>query len=155
MQFELKDVLGAVGPTASVVFASWIFMTFLQARYSNAFDRYRDMIEEYRRGRGSDRHDLIGDQVKLYRKRVEQMRKALNLGMWAAIFLIGTLIVGALDAVFKGVPPLKYIGFCTTLVGLVLVIASAALVIVENTTIRQAMDKEIEDVPELANESSR
>ncbi len=27
--FELKDLLSAVGPTASLIFAAWIFLSFL------------------------------------------------------------------------------------------------------------------------------
>ncbi|HEX8605681.1 MAG TPA: DUF2721 domain-containing protein [Pseudoduganella sp.] len=149
MQFELKDVLGAVGPTASLVFASWIFMTFLQARYSAAYERYRDMIEEFRGGRDTTRRDLIGTQIKLYRKRVEQMRWATSLGLWAAICLLLALISGALDAVFKGNPVLKYVGLVGTVAGLGMVIGSALLVIVENTSIKHAMDEELKDVPEL------
>lgn len=149
MQFELKDVLGAVGPTASLVFASWIFMTFLQARYSAAYERYRNMIEAFRTGKDTTRRDLIGTQVKLYRKRVEQMRWATSLGLSAAILLLLALISGALDAVFKGNPVLKYIGLFGTVLGLAMVIASAVLVIIENTSIRHAMDEELKDVAEL------
>ena len=150
MQFELKEVLEAVGPTASLVFASWIFMTFLQARYSAAYERYLDMIEEFRTGRDTTRRDLIGSQIRLYRKRVEHMRWATSLGLAGAIFLLLTLISGALDAVFKGNPLLKYVGLAGTVIGLVMVIASALLVIIENTSIRHAMDEEVKDVPELA-----
>ena len=149
MQFELKDVLGAVGPTASLVFASWIFMTFLQARYSAAYERYRDMIEEFRTGKDTRRRELIGNQIKLYRKRVEQMRWATGLGLWAAILLLLALISGALDAVFKGSPVLKYVGLVGTVAGLGMVIASATLVILENSSIKRAMDEELKDVPEL------
>ncbi|QCP12401.1 DUF2721 domain-containing protein [Pseudoduganella umbonata] len=149
MQFELKDVLGAVGPTASLVFASWIFMTFLQARYSAAYERYRDMIEEFRTGKDTRRRELIGNQIKLYRKRVEQMRWATSLGLWAAILLLLALISGALDAVFKGSPVLKYVGLVGTVAGLSMVIGSATLVILENTSIKRAMDEELKDVPEL------
>jgi hypothetical protein len=149
MDFELKDVLGAVGPTASLVFASWIFMTFLQARYTAAYERYRDMIEEYRQGNNTTRRNLIGDQIKLYRKRVNQMRVATNLGLWGAIFLLLTLISGAIDAAMKGSELLKYVGLGGTVLGLALVIASATLVIIENTHIKEAMDAELQDVPEL------
>jgi hypothetical protein len=51
MDFELKDVLGAIGPSASIVFAAWIFMGFLQQRYTAAYERYRSLIEDYRNGR--------------------------------------------------------------------------------------------------------
>jgi hypothetical protein len=31
--FELKDVREAIGPTASLLFAAWIFLSFLRERY--------------------------------------------------------------------------------------------------------------------------
>src|SRR5436305_1444599 len=33
VQFDLKDLLQAIGPTASLVFAAWIFLSFLESRY--------------------------------------------------------------------------------------------------------------------------
>jgi hypothetical protein len=45
MTFELKDILTAIGPNASIVFAAWIFMGFLQQRYSVALERYGSLIE--------------------------------------------------------------------------------------------------------------
>jgi hypothetical protein len=50
MTFELKDILTAIGPNASIVFAAWIFMGFLQQRYSVALERYRSLIEQCRVG---------------------------------------------------------------------------------------------------------
>jgi hypothetical protein len=38
---ELSDVLKAIGPAASIIFAAWIFMGFLQQRYDAAVSRYR------------------------------------------------------------------------------------------------------------------
>jgi hypothetical protein len=150
MDFELKDVLEAVGPNASLVFASWIFMTFLQARYTSAYDRYRSLINDYREGLDGKRKDVIQGEILLYRRRVELMRRATNLGLYAAMLLIGTLIVGALDAVFGGPPPFKYLGALCALGGLATVIWSACLVVKENTLIRQAIGGELRDIPELA-----
>ena len=49
MDFDLSNVLKAIGPTASIVFAAWIFMGFLQQRYDTAVARYQDMIEAFGR----------------------------------------------------------------------------------------------------------
>jgi hypothetical protein len=86
MDFELKDLLDAIGPSASLIFAAWIFLTFLQARYTSAYDRYRGLIEKYRAGVDdkTEKHN-VADQVLLYRSRVEQMRRATNVGVVAAI----------------------------------------------------------------------
>jgi hypothetical protein len=155
MDFKLKDVLDAVGPTASVIFASWIFMTFLQQRYTSAYDLYRRMIDNFREGLEGGRKQKVLEQIVLYKKRVETMRRATNLGLFGAILLILGILTGALDAIFKDTAFLKYIGAGCIGGGLLLVIASASLVIVENIQIKEAMNKELEDVPELADETHR
>jgi hypothetical protein len=153
MDFELKDVVEAVGPNASLVFASWIFMTFLQARYSAAYDRYRSLINDYREGLDGKRKDVIKGEILLYRQRVDYMRRATNLGLYAAMLLIGTLIVGALDAMFGNPPFFKYLGSLCALGGLATVIWSACLVVKENVLIKQAISGEVRDIPELADEA--
>lgn len=153
MDFQLKDVLGAIGPNASIIFASWIFMGFLQTRYTDAYTRYRSLIDSYRDGLDGPRKDIIRAEIKLYRKRVDVMRQATNLGMYAAIMLISALIVAACEAIFGHLPVLKYAGTLLAIGGLVLIIWSAAKVVHENTLIRQAIGGEVKDIPELADDS--
>lgn len=101
MHFQLKDVLTAIGPSASIVFAAWIFMSFLQNRYSQAFQLYRELIQECReREMEQPRGANVRAQVLLFRRRFELMRQATNLGLVAAMLLISTLIGGAVNAVF-------------------------------------------------------
>jgi hypothetical protein len=50
MPFQLSDVLKAIGPTASIIFAAWIFLSFLQTRYDSAVERYRGLLASYRDG---------------------------------------------------------------------------------------------------------
>ncbi len=42
MNFDLAKVLTTVGPAASIIFAAWIFVAFLQTRYDAAVDRYEN-----------------------------------------------------------------------------------------------------------------
>lgn len=48
MNLDLSKVLTTVGPAASIIFAAWIFVAFLQTRYDAAVERYRDLIEKFR-----------------------------------------------------------------------------------------------------------
>jgi hypothetical protein len=108
MDFDLKEVLEAIGPSAALVFASWIFLGFLEQRYVAAYERFRKLVEEYRANQSSEtRHQNLGDQIRLYRVRCDQMRTATNLGVFAAILLLTTLICGALEAIFGGIAPLN------------------------------------------------
>jgi Protein of unknown function (DUF2721) len=151
MQFELKDILNAIGPSASIVFAAWIFMGYLQQRYSVALERYRSLIDQCRQGgQAASRTDNLRDQVLLYRRRFNLMRRATNIGLSAAILLISTLILAAVNVVLPDLKVLKYFGAAGAVVGLALVIVATALVILENTIIRRAVDGELLDVPELA-----
>jgi hypothetical protein len=73
------------------------------------------------------------------------MRTATNLGVIAAIVRLTPLLCCALDVIFGGMAPIKYLGTVCAIVGLLLVIA-AAYVIRDNTLIsRQMLDSEIPD----------
>src|SRR5438132_181530 len=95
--FDLRDLLQALGPTASLIFAAWIFLNFLQARYSSAYDRYRALLAELRTHHDQDkRRESLRAQILAYKRRCEQMRLATNIGVFSAILLISALIFGAL-----------------------------------------------------------
>jgi hypothetical protein len=97
---QLGDVLKAIGPNASIVFAAWIFMGFLQQRYDNATNRYREAVADYRSNEHKDdRTGNLKDQILLYRRRCLLMQWATLVGLVAAILLIAALIFGALDVV--------------------------------------------------------
>jgi hypothetical protein len=148
MDFDLKDVLDAVGPTASMVFASWIFMTLLQQRYSSGYDRYRSLVESYRQGLEGDRKRVIKGQILLYKRRIAYMRYATNLGLIAAILLIVSLLMGALEAM-SDLPGVKYVGAACTIAGLLLVIAAAVLVMLQNLLLVHAIDGELADLADF------
>lgn len=82
MKFELKDILTAIGPSASIVFAA----------------------------RAASRHGNLRDQVRLYRRRVALMRQATNIGLSVAMLLIGTLILAAINVVLPDPGVLTYFG---------------------------------------------
>jgi hypothetical protein len=50
---------------------------------------------------------------------------------------------------------LRYIGVASTLIGLLMLIAAAAYVVLENTQIQHALDGELADLPGLRNEVAR
>jgi Protein of unknown function (DUF2721) len=93
------------------VFAAWIFMSFLQNRYSAAFQLYRELIQQCREGQMSyNREGNVREQVLLFKRRFELMRLATNFGLVAAILLITTLIGGIIDVVIPSlsfVPPVN------------------------------------------------
>jgi hypothetical protein len=150
MDFELKDVLDAVGPTASLIFAAWIFLSFLQQRYVAAYENYRKLIAEYRGLGGShERRASLGEQIVQYKARCELMRKATNVGVCAAILLIMALVAGALHVMFE-LQLLKYASAAFALLGLLTVAAAAVFVLRENTGIRATMDSDLSDLHDLA-----
>jgi len=154
MNFQLKDVLSALGPTASLVFAAWIFLNFLQSRYSSAYDRYRALVSEYRE-RGDNwpsaqRREQMVDQIWGYKRRCQQMRIATNIGVTAALVIISGLIVGALQLTLLPADALKMVSVLCIVAGLALVMIAASFVLVENTEVKQAMESELMDLPEMA-----
>src|SRR3954471_7606792 len=132
MQFTMKDLLQAIGPSASLIFASWIFLSFLQTRYTAAYERYRQLIQERREqlhgdgeepGGGDRRHaGSIRDQIELYRRRCEQMRLATNIGVAAAVLLIVTILCGGMQVVMPHAALLSYVGALGAFLGLALLV---------------------------------
>lgn len=145
MDFELKDVMEAVGPSAALAFAAWLFLQLLQQRYTSAYTRYRELVDAFRTGVEGKRRDVIKSEILIYRKRVLYMLYATNTGMVAAILLLLALISSGLNAVFKW-DWLKYIGATGIVVGLALVALCCVVVIIENTLIKHPIEAELHDL---------
>jgi len=152
--YSLKDVLQAVGPTASLIFAAWIFLSFLQQRYTTAYEMYRSLIDEYRQGNLHDqRKRSVRDQIMMYKHRCEQMRLATNIGVIAAMLLISTLIAAAIYTVFPEAMFLKHVSTACAIIGLLLVICAAVVVVRENLQLQRVIDSELTDLPDLAQQA--
>lgn len=154
MQFEIKDILTSVGPAASLVFAAWIFLQLLNQRYVASFDRYRSLVTDYRdlEDKNPDknrRHQSIREQILLYKRRCEQMRISMNIGMVAAMLIVFGLVCGALKVAFAQWTFLNPISLFSIVTGLLLVIAAATIVVKENVEIKQALDSEVGDLADL------
>jgi len=150
---HLGDVLKAIGPNASIVFAAWIFMGFLQQRYDAALGRYQQAVGDYR----SEAHDAgrannLKAQVLAYRRRCRLMSRASLIGLVAAILLISALIFGALDVIAPAAT-ITVLGITTAIGGFVLVIVAAIIVIFEGRIVIRQIDDELRDVPNLADQA--
>ncbi|MCX8252618.1 hypothetical protein RHAL1_03211 [Beijerinckiaceae bacterium RH AL1] len=151
MSIDLANIFKAVGPAASVIFAAWIFMAFLQTRYDAAVDRYRSLVEQYRCGDQRDtRRVNLRDSILVYKKRCEIMNIASVIGLASAVLLISSLIIGELSLALPSIDVLKIVCICGTLAGLALVIAATAIVIYESLIIHRQLEAELLDLPELA-----
>jgi hypothetical protein len=151
MDFELKDFLDALGPNAALIFAAWIFLSFLQQRYVAAYDTYRKLIQAYREGDPGTPHMLsLREQVPLYKRRCEQMRHATTIGVWSAILIMVGLIAAGFAVIFGDNAFFRAIGAGGVMLGLVLVIVAATYVLQENRSIELAIQEEPSDIPELA-----
>jgi hypothetical protein len=148
VDFQLKEVMEAVGPSAALAFAGWLFLQLLQQRYSAAYTRYRELVDSFRTGAEGKRREVIKDEILIYRRRVIYMMHSTNIGMAAAILLLLSLVISGLHAIFK-LDWLKYIGAPAIIVGLLLVIPAALLVIKENMMIKEPIEKELHDLKEF------
>src|SRR5436190_6979989 len=105
-------------PNATLIFAAWIFLSFLQQRYTAAYDRYRALVEQYRGNADSARrHGNVKGQVLLYKRRCEQMKLATNVGVVSAMLLITALITAALNVIFEDAAFLKYVVAVASILG--------------------------------------
>jgi hypothetical protein len=149
VDFELKEVMDAVGPSAALAFAAWLFLQLLQQRYSAAYSRYRELVDLFRNNTQGKRREVIKEEIEIYQKRVVYMMYATNIGMTAAILLLLSLFISGLNAMIK-VDWLKYIGAPSILLGLLLVIPAAILVIRENQLIKKPIEAELADLEEFS-----
>jgi len=148
---QLSDVLKAIGPNASIVFAAWIFMGFLQQRYDAVLGRYQGAVGDYRsEGHDAGRADNLKAQVLAYRHRCRLMSRASLVGLVAAILPISSLIFAALDVLVPQSASLTVLGVATAIGGFVLVIVAAIIVIAEGRIVVRQIDDELRDVPNLA-----
>lgn len=153
---QLADVLKAIGPNASIIFAAWIFMGFLQQRYDSAIDRFRESVGDYRSNDNPDeRAGNLKDQILTYVHRCRLMGWATLVGLLAAILLIGSLILGALDVIVPHNRVIAGAGIAASLGGFGLVIVAAVIVILEGRIVHRQLDDELRDVPELADHAGR
>jgi hypothetical protein len=151
MTLDLAKVLTTVGPAASIIFAAWIFVAFLQTRYDAAVERYRDLIEKFRTADLSgSRKANMRDEILNYKRRCELMNRATGCGLVSAMLLISTMIFGGLSIVFQETGFLKLASMGTALLGLLLVIVGAVIVVLEGRIIRRQIHSELLDIPDLA-----
>jgi len=156
MNVDVSNILKSIGPAASIIFAAWIFMGFLQQRYDAAIDRYREIVAQYRHPDiGRVRRANIRDEIYTYKRRCELMTTATMVGLIAAILLILTLVAGELDILFPTFVPLKYISAGSALLGFLLVIAAAVLVMVEAALTYRQIATEVLDVEDLADSTGQ
>lgn len=148
--FELGDVLKGIGPSASIVFAAWIFMTFLQQRYDGAIDRYRAAVGDYRSNdHDGDRAGNLKGQILTYQHRCRLMSWAKLIGLVAAILLIAALIFGTIDVIVSKVALVVAAGAAAATVGFLLVIVAVIVVIIEERIVYRQLDDELRDIPDL------
>ena len=151
MNFDLAKVLTTVGPAASIIFAAWIFVAFLQTRYDAAVDRYRELIEKFRTAEHSvSREANMRDEILHYKRRCELMNRATGYGLVSAMLLISTMIFGGLAIVLPDLALLKLLCMATALLGLLLVIVGAGIVLMDGRIIRRQIHDELLDIPALA-----
>jgi uncharacterized membrane protein YraQ (UPF0718 family) len=151
---HLSDVMKAIGPNASIVFAAWIFMGFLQQRYDGAISRFQKAVGDYRSNdHEEERSGNLKDQILTYVQRCKMMRWATLVGLVSAILLIASLIFGALDVIVPNNPVISIIGTICAIAGFVLVIVATIIVIAEGTIMHRQLQDEVRDVPDLADEA--
>jgi uncharacterized iron-regulated membrane protein len=105
-------------------------------------------------GRGDGREENVRMQVLNHRKRCDWMRWAATLGFASALLLLLMLLCGLADAVFD-VEWIKWVAAGSGAVGIVGVMAAATLALAENASLREVMDDELQQVPDLLERQRR
>ncbi len=150
MELNLKDILNTAAPTATLVFAAWIFLGLVSSRLQSAIDRCQALADEYRRGHAQEeRKRHICEQIRLYRERSRQLQKTMGLGMIAAIFLILTLMNATVSMIRPDLLFLAQISIGCSLGGMLLLMLAVAFMLSENAKLPKALESEVGDIPEV------
>lgn len=156
MTIDLANMFKAIGPAASIIFAAWIFMGFLQTRYDAAVDRYRTLVSQYRDGdHEEDRRSNLHDEILVYKWRCDIMNIASVIGLASAIILVLALMIGELALIFPKNDPMKYASIFGAFLGLALVVVASGIVMYESLIIHRQLASELLDLPSLARESGQ
>jgi hypothetical protein len=145
VEVDLKDVLNAAGPTATLLFASWIFLGYLNSRLSDSQKRFNDH---------DARHKSIYDQIKQNRKRCDLLFLATNDALRGAYFMFATIATGIISIATQQPPWLCIFNLCCALSGLVFLVLSVGKALAENKLLHQSITSEVADVPEFADKSN-
>ena len=155
MVANVGEILKSIGPGASIIFAAWIFVSFLQVRSDAAVERYLETIRQYRSKDASElRLHFLKEEILTYRRRCALMNVASGIGLTSAVALVMTLVVGELALVFPDLRVLTYISLSLALLGLLLIVVAACIVLVEGSIIHQQLEHELQDLPELASKGA-
>lgn len=148
-QIDLPKLAGAAGSLVALIIATAILASWLSAKYIPAFDRYRALTEEFRKGPGDRRRSSLHDQIKVYQAR-------LRLLSWAVECLCGVLVVAVitiadstLALLFPKDAIINVIGVVSLFLGLLLVVAAIVFEIAENRLDRRAIESEIGDLDDI------
>jgi hypothetical protein len=156
MHIDLSNILKIIGPAASIIFAAWIFMGFLQQRYDSAVSQYREIIREYRTGELTDeRRGNIKDLVLTYRRRCTLMMRANLCGLVSAVLFILTLIAAEVSLAIPGLALLQVASAGGAAVGFAAVIVATVFVIMEGLVTQRQLDSELLDIPDLAHSTGQ
>ena len=131
MDFKWKKIMEAVGLAAALAFAAWLLQHMLEQRYCAARARYRGLIDTLRTSTQGKRREVIRTDIDMCHRRVMLMLHATHIGMAAAILLLLSLIISALDTALKA-DWLKILGAPGIMFGLVLALPAALFVMLEN-----------------------
>jgi hypothetical protein len=150
MDVDLKEILNTAVPTASLIFAAWIFLQLVNMRLQSALDRCQTLADEFRRGQAQPaRQKSIREQIALYRDRTRLLQRTMVVSMSAAIVLILTLTCATLAMLIPSLHALKLITIVCSLLGLALLIVSVGFMLVENAGLPKALRVEMDDIPGL------
>lgn len=150
MHADLRGILPPIGQSASLIFAAFVFMGFLQQRYNATVDRYRAIVDEYRSERiAGKRRQVIHDEIGLYKRRCELMKRGTNCALAAGMLLTATLVFSIWSSMLPNWSVFRYLGILTVIVGLVMVVVACVYVMLENAILQLVIDRELLDQPDL------
>ena len=119
MDFKWKKVMEAVGPAAALALAAWLLQHMLEQRYCAARARLRGLVDALGTSMEGKRREVTREDIDMCHRRVMVMLHATRIGMAAAILLLLSLIISALDTALKA-DWLKILGAPGIMFGLVL-----------------------------------
>ncbi|MFL5328715.1 MAG: DUF2721 domain-containing protein [Gemmataceae bacterium] len=143
---DLAQLASVAGATVGLVVATAILLSWLTARYSPNFDRYRALCEEFRRGPHGERRDNVREEIFLFQKRLHWINRGSCILCVALLCSLVGIVCATLSILIRDQPIIIIGGLGSLFLSLVLFGLAIMVVLVENRLDLQAITNEAQDL---------
>jgi Protein of unknown function (DUF2721) len=143
---DLPQLASVAGATVGLVIATAILLSWLTARYTPNFDKYRALCREFRDGPEGERRNGVRDQIVLFQRRLHLINWGSSVLCVALLCSLVGIVCSTLSTMFHGKPAVIVIGLSGLFLAFVLFAIAIILVLLENRFDLRTIAHETQDL---------